>query len=364
MQELRNDNLSIVEPFLSAFKYHTVLKTMVSGTSYGYVCVNDLVSPEIVYAQFRHRAFITGDLTSINKVDFEQFFVGKVFENCRIADVSQVRLAAKPEAWLNLLGSSLNALNPIFFNFQIYQCRLSDSDQRPKIPEGFELRQVNKALVNEAFDGKDALLEEMCSERESVNAFLDNSFGIVAFHGKKLAGWCLSEYNHKKRCEVGIATMPPFRRQGLAKAITLDFLNLTFEQGLDTVLWHCCKSNRPSQLTALSSGFELINEHKVMNIYLEPAVRFAVHGNVEFEKDNFIKAISWYQQALNEPSPSAWMAWNAACAAAHIHREESVFEYLNLSIDLGFSDLELFKKSKHFRPFHDDARWVAIIERL
>jgi len=72
------------------------------------------------------------------------------------------------------------------------------------MPEGFELRQVNKALVYEAFDGKDALLEEMCLERESVNAFLDNSFGIVAFHGKKLAGWCLSEYNHKKRCETRV----------------------------------------------------------------------------------------------------------------------------------------------------------------
>ncbi|MEA3328022.1 MAG: GNAT family N-acetyltransferase [Chloroflexota bacterium] len=282
MQELRNNTFAIVEPFLSAFNYHTVLKTTIDGSTSGHIYVNDLDSPKIVFVQFRHRAFIMGDLNASNMLDFERFFTDEVFENCRNTDASMVRLTAKPEAWLISLESSLKTLKPIFFDYQIYQYQLSDSEGKPKIPEGFELRLVNKALVGETFEGKDELLEEMCSERESVNAFLDNSFGIVAFHGGKLAGWCLSEYNHKNRCEVGIATMPPFQKQGLAKAMTLEFKNLAYEQGVDTVLWHCYKSNHPSQRTALSAGFELIDEHKVINIYLEPAARFAVHGNVEF----------------------------------------------------------------------------------
>jgi len=364
MQALRYKNFTVVEPFLSALNYHTVLKTLLDGSTPGYVYVDDPVSPKIVFTQFRHRAFITGDLSANEKVDFERFFTEIVFENCRNADVTLVRLTANPVAWLNLIESCFKTLQPIFFDYQIYKNQISNSDSKPQLPEGFNLRQVDKDLVGETFDGKEELLEEMCSERDSVKSFLDNSFGIVAFHGKTLAGWCLSEYNHKNRCELGIATLPPFQKRGLAKAMTFEFLNLASIKGLDMVLWHCYKSNHPSRCTALSAGFELIEEHKVMNIYLEPSVNLAVHGNVAFEKENYHEAISWYQQALNESSPDAWMAWNAACAAAHLHKSDLVFEYLDLSIDLGFSELEHIEQSKHFVSLHEDSRWRGLIERL
>ena len=138
MQELRNNTLTIFEPFLSAFNYHTVLKTIIDGSTSGHVYVNDLDSPEIVFFQFRHRAFIMDDLNANNMLDFERFFTDEVFENCRNTDASLVRLTAKPETWLILLESSLKTLIPILFNYQIYQYQLSDSEGKPKIPEGFE----------------------------------------------------------------------------------------------------------------------------------------------------------------------------------------------------------------------------------
>ena len=112
-------------------------------------------------------------------------------------------------------------------------------------------------MLNQNFKGKDELIDEMCSERESVQAFMNNSFGIVAFHEQELAGWCLSEYNDKNHCEVGIATMQKFRCLGLAKAMTYSFLHQAYNQGIDTALWHCAKSNISSSKTAISCNFSL-----------------------------------------------------------------------------------------------------------
>jgi hypothetical protein len=50
-------------------------------------------------------------------------------------------------------------------------------------------------MINFSFPGCEDLLEEMSSDRESVEAFLDNSFGVVALKEDPLAGWCHSEYN-------------------------------------------------------------------------------------------------------------------------------------------------------------------------
>jgi len=126
---------------------------------------------------------------------------------------------------------------------------------------------LDQAAIFE-FAGKQALFEEMRLERGSPDGFLKHSFGIAAFHDNELAGWCLSEYNHDTRCAVGITTMSSFRRMGIAKSMTLGFLNLAVKQKVETVLWHCYKSNLSSARTAQYAGFHLVDEHHVINISL------------------------------------------------------------------------------------------------
>ena len=51
----------------------------------------------------------------------------------------------------------------------------------------------------------------MCSERASVDEFLGRSVGVYIVRrdptaGDELVSWCLSEYNHGGRCEIGIET--------------------------------------------------------------------------------------------------------------------------------------------------------------
>ncbi len=104
------------------------------------------------------------------------------------------------------------------------------------------------------------------------------SFGIAAVHtGKRtdgkpaagevaegeLAGWCLSEYNVGDRCEVGIATLEPFQRRGLAKAMGQAFLRMAYSKGIREVGWHCWKQNIPSAATARALGFRHVADYPV-----------------------------------------------------------------------------------------------------
>ncbi len=364
MRTLNNEDLSIIKPKLSSLGYHTVLRTILDGTTLGKGYIDNQESPKIIFVQFRHRAFIMGDQKYIENDKFVQFFNDVVFNNCINADVSLVRITSDQPDWINLIGTILKRYHPIVFDYQIYLKQLDNVGKEFILPENFTLRQVNQELLSEKFAGYEALIEEMCSERESVEAFLNNSFGIVAFHDNTLAGWCLSEYNQIDRCEVGIATMLPFRRMGLAKAMTNRFLMDARNRGLQTILWHCYKSNTASSRTALSTGFKLVDEHKVMNIYIDPFIGLAVHGNVALGKKDYGKALSFYQQAQKTPNPQAWVAWNSACAAAHQNLKEQVFSDLNLAIDLGFDDLSHLVESDHFLSYHDDPQWITIAKRI
>ena len=364
MQPLIDSHYSIVEPKTTSLKHNTVLKTILNRTTPGIIYVDNQDLPGVVYIQFRHRGFIMGDPSSINNIDFERFFNDFVFKYCLETRVSLIRLTADNSSWLESINKALNQHHPIFFDYQIYEAQLNNVPRKFTVPANFELHTVNERLLSESFTGKDELLEELCTERESVDAFLSKSFGVSAFQKNTLAGWCLSEYNFQDRCEVGIATMPPFRRQGLAKAMTGKFLLEAKNRGLKTILWHCYKTNNASSQTAISTGFKLVDEHKVLNIYIDPYIGLAVHGNVAFENENYGSALGYFQQALKSPDSQAWIAWNSACAAAHLSLDDQVFCDLNLAIDLGFDDQNRLFESEHFLIYHDNPRWNQIINRL
>ena len=356
MQKLTKQNFNIVSPLLSQLETHTVINTILSGEVPGKVYCDHPKEPEIAFTQFRHRAFFAGDPSKSDPEAIKEFIESAVFENCRNWDVPLIRLAAEPLSWINHLERILESRQPITAIYQIYQYQISDRLPEVDTPDGYRLQQVISSLIDEDFDGKDDLLEEMCSERESVESFLMNSFGIAAFKDQTLAGWCLSEYNWHNRCEVGIATMLPFQRQGLAKSMSRAFIRLAAGKGIDTILWHCYRSNEPSWRTALSAGFSLLKEEPVLMLYLDPALNAAVHGNLNFEREDYQQALMWYQKALSEDEPQSWMAWNGCCAAAHDGQIDLAFDLLHQAIDLGFADLDYLVQSQHLTPLKDDER--------
>jgi RimJ/RimL family protein N-acetyltransferase len=364
MIKLTKNNYGLAATLLKETKHHTAMYTVLSGLTPGSIYVDSLSNPSIAFAQFQHRAYISGSLHAVDQKNLRQFVIEEIFENCRSSNVPMFRLAASDPAWITFTANSLADKAPILAVYQCYQYNISSPIENIPIPQGFVFRPVNEILLSEDFQGKTDLLEEMCSERETIESFLEHSFGIAAFHKKELAGWCLSEYNFQNQCEVGIATLPKFQHQGLATAMTQSFLNQAHTNGIDTILWHCSKSNTASRKTALSSGFTLQKEEQVLIHYIDQAVHLGVQGNLRFFKDDYKEALSWYEKSLAEETPPGWVAWNAACAASQISQIDPAFKYLNMAINLGFTDMDHLIQSKHMNHLKGDPRWGEIISKL
>jgi GNAT superfamily N-acetyltransferase len=136
------------------------------------------------------------------------------------------------------------------------------------LPDGFSLELITSELLASDLDGLDAVKEEMCSERASVDDFLAHSFGICPMYENQIAGWCMSEYNVRTRCEIGIATAPDHQRKGIATLATHYFLAEAHRRGYTRVGWDCWTRNEASAATARKAGFTLVEEYPAVVVEL------------------------------------------------------------------------------------------------
>jgi GNAT superfamily N-acetyltransferase len=144
---------------------------------------------------------------------------------------------------------------------QYYEITGFDGQFDAPLPDGFSMQLITSEFLSSDLDGLEAVREEMCSERASVEDFLARSFGLCPIHANEVAGWCMSEYNVGDRCEIGIATAPKHQRRGIATLATLSFLAEAHRRGYIRVGWDCWTRNSASVATARKAGFALIEEY-------------------------------------------------------------------------------------------------------
>jgi GNAT superfamily N-acetyltransferase len=131
-------------------------------------------------------------------------------------------------------------------------------------PEGYTVARITEELLGRDLVHADWVKEEMCSERASVDEFLEKSFGFAAVHGGGFACWCTSEYNLGDRCEVGIETAPEYRRKGLATLVASAMLGHAAQVGIRRVGWHCWADNAGSVATAERLGLRRVAEYTTL----------------------------------------------------------------------------------------------------
>jgi len=135
--------------------------------------------------------------------------------------------------------------------------------------DGYRLEVIDRRFLDSSYENLDKVREEMCSERGSVEEFLEKSVGVCGVAGDEVASWCMSEYNHGDRYEIGIATAEKHRRQGLATATADALMRLCLGRGFSRVGWHCWNRNTPSNRTAQGLGFTLVESYPVFFLEAE-----------------------------------------------------------------------------------------------
>lgn len=238
---------------------------MLNGSAPATVMVDDPDHPTAALACTGHRFHLAGwpHNAAFNGA-LGRLFDNSIYPPARAAGAEMFMLYYEPSEWEPVISEILAGKFPLHGQRQYYAFKELKTGWRAWLPEGFSLHRVDRALLDRAeLKNLDALKEEMCSERPSVEDFLDRSFGVCAMIGDELAGWCLSEYNSGDRCEIGIETVEPYRQRGLATAMTCALVEEALSRGIARIGWHCWASNVPSARTALKAGFEKVRDYPV-----------------------------------------------------------------------------------------------------
>jgi hypothetical protein len=127
--------------------------------------------------------------------------------------------------------------------------------------QGYTLHNLDMGLLSMGLRNTDRMIDEMRSERPTVEEFMEKSFGFSAVSDREIACWCMSEYNTGARFEIGIETVEEHRRKGLATQTAKATIGYGVTRGYRIVGWHCWTDNVGSNELARALGFSHVCEY-------------------------------------------------------------------------------------------------------
>jgi hypothetical protein len=247
--------------------YHLSIAAVLNGVSEGQVWVDDPANPHSALLKCGHRWLLGGDPANSDfNAALQDFFFTTLFPQIQAAHgKDRGFLLYIDEPWKEVVPTQVLSGAELRLHARRY-LELTLTPDTPRgfepLPEGLRMVALDRALLTDPTLGKrEYLLEETCSERDSVEDFIEKSFGICLLHEHSVAGWCLSEYNLGERCEVGIATDEAFRKRGLATRQGLAFFDLAWQAGIRRIGWHCWATNVASWATALRLGMSKVKDY-------------------------------------------------------------------------------------------------------
>ena len=266
MDLLPTTDYSLAAPLFGPLRYHLAIQAVLHGAAPGQLWVDDANHPAAALLIARQRYHLAGDPSSPRvRAALRDWLEQRLYQPLQ-ASGGWGFLLTFAEGWQAALQSDILAEQETHLAWrQYYHLDLDFLPRAPELPDSMRLAEVNPELVAASHLKFHAdLLEELTSERESVEDFLGRSFGVCLRNDNALLTWCLSEYNLDAACEVGIATLEPYRQRGLATLTGRAFLRQAYQSGVCHIGWDCWKDNVPSAATARKLGFRLAHEFPVL----------------------------------------------------------------------------------------------------
>jgi RimJ/RimL family protein N-acetyltransferase len=144
---------------------------------------------------------------------------------------------------------------PILIPRRYYTCKQLKWTQ--PVPEPFTIMQIDRTLLgNSSLSVPDHIPSWINSNWGSLEAFLENGFGFAMRHQNQLVSWSLADCISGIRCEIGIQTLPEYRRQGLATLTAAATVDYALQHGFTQIGWHTSEDNIGSIKVAENVGFD------------------------------------------------------------------------------------------------------------
>lgn len=151
-----------------------------------------------------------------------------------------------PDAWESRLPNILEKASAKMYLRRYYASDKNALRGSLEEPSDISITRVDEGLLlNDGLNNVEKVIKEIQSMWGSREKFLAEGFGFCALHEDAVACWCMSEFNHGHRCEVGIETAEGYRNRGIGTLTASAFLEHCNRKDL-TLGWHCGENNLPS----------------------------------------------------------------------------------------------------------------------
>ena len=248
---------------------HALVTAFFEGCATARLFVDEAAAPRAGVIVCNSRVLCAGDASQIDFLkEVARIFSDELIPAHRARGNDAYLVYASGDEWNTAVQGLFSTYDLYHGTRQYYEIIDFAPQLDLHLPEGFSIQLITPEFLSSDTAGLDAVREEMCSERASVEDFLARSFGLCPVHSNEVAGWCMSEYNTGDRCEVGIATAEKHQRRGIATLATRSFLAEAHRRGYTRVGWDCWTRNAASVATARKAGFTLIEEYPAVVVEL------------------------------------------------------------------------------------------------
>ncbi len=142
-----------------------------------------------------------------------------------------------------------------------YSYRKSDKCNYKVALPSYTFLEVDRSFLKkkENYENEDMLFRRLNNSWHSQEDFLKLSKCYVALQGNKIVGIILGSARFSNFISVDIEVLEEHRKQGIATALTANFVNACVLLGC-IVQWDCVESNVKSQAVAEKCGFQLFKK--------------------------------------------------------------------------------------------------------
>jgi len=241
---------------------HALVTSFFEGCTTARLFVDDVAKPRTGVLICNGRVLIAGDATRTDFIEeMAATFSGELIPAHRSSGNDAYLVCTSGDGWNTAIQELFHGSQFYYGDRQYYEITNFASKPDLELPIDFSMHLITPEFLSSDVAGLDAVRDEMCSERASVDDFLARSFGLCPVNSNEVAGWCMSEYNVGDRCEIGIATAEKHQRKGIATLVTWHFLAEAHKRGCTRVGWDCWTRNVGSVATARKAGFKLMEEY-------------------------------------------------------------------------------------------------------
>ena len=264
LYELNTPDYEKVRPLYQALDYHLTIRAVIEETSPGRIYVDDLQDPKTAFMCSVEGYHLAGNSenvafnTALTKLIQ---YISKNKDTVRDGE-DAISLDVYPQAWETQLPMLFPDRAPLIHQRRKYLCtQLRINWKEPLrfkslLLEGYSVHRIDNEFLKQLREHVPKhVLEWMKANWGSRESFLQYGFGFCVVHAERMVSWCIADCISGNHCEVGIHTLPEYRRRGLATIAVAATVEYCFSHGFTTVGWHCNDDNIGSWKTAKKVGF-------------------------------------------------------------------------------------------------------------